>query len=179
MSKERLKHTVIAPRTREEMEALVGEITTLKIQERTLKARLDAELTAVRESYEGHISDITEALAPKLARAHAWAEAHPEAFTGKSVEMLHGTIGWRLNTPSLKTLAGWTWDRVLEKLSAIAALAGYVRTKREVNKQALLADRDQIGADELRKIGVRVVQEEEFFVEPKITEADTRETLSA
>ena len=36
--------------------------------------------------------------------------------------------------------------------------------------QNLLSDREVIGPEKLREIGLRVVQEETFFVEPKLTE---------
>ena len=174
---ERIKLKITAPKTREEMEQLVGDICALKIRERELKAQMDAEIKRVRDGYEKQLGGLSEDIAAKMPRALAWAEANEEDF-GKlrSVEMLHGTIGWRTNTPSLKTRSGWTWDRVLERLLN-NGLVTYYRTKQEVNKQAILADRDELGADGLRELGVRVVQEDEFFVEPKLTVAEGREVL--
>jgi phage host-nuclease inhibitor protein Gam len=69
----------------------------------------------------------------------------------------------------LKTLPGWTFDRVLQTLKTAGAL-DYIRVKEEVHKQNLLSDRESIGPERLREIGLRVVQEETFFVEPKLTE---------
>lgn len=176
----RLKPVIVPPRTREEMESLVGDIAALKIIERADAAEMDAELHAVRERYETRMAENADKLTPLLLRAQAWAEAHPAEFGKlKSIEMLHGTIGWRVNTPSLKTLAGWTWDRVLEKLKSLRLHPGYVRTKEEVNKQALLADREKIGDDDLRQCGMRVVQEEDFYVEPRLTDTDKRETAGS
>lgn len=174
----RLKITTAAPKTREEMEVLVGDIAALKIKERRLHAEMDLALKQVRDQFSERLANTTEALAGKLPRALAWAEAHPDDFgQAKSIEMLHGIIGWRTNTPSLKTLAGWTWDRVLEKIRA-GSWVPYLRVKEEVNKQALIADRDILGPDVLKTLGVKVVQEDEFFVEPKLTEADKREVVA-
>lgn len=177
---DRIKLKTSAPRTREEMERLVGDICALKIEERELKAQMDAEIKSIKDNYQAQLAGLTESLAQKMPRALAWAEANAEDF-GKlrSVEMLHGTIGWRLNTPSLKTRPGWTWDRVLEVVKNLPRLAGYIRTKEEINKQALLADREQLGTEGLTAIGLRVVQDEEFFVDPKLTETETRETVGA
>lgn len=180
MSKARLKITTTAPRTREEMEALVGEITALKIRERALKAEMDAGLKAVREEFESRLSATTERIAAKIPCAMAWAEAHPDAFGSiKSIEMIHGTIGWRINTPSLRTLAGWTWDRVLEKLRTIPAFTVFIRVKTEVDKQAILSARENFLDGDLREMGVRIAQEEEFYVEPKITDTENRQAISA
>jgi len=170
MSKTRLKPVINPPRSREEMESLVGDIAALEITLRAHAAAMDAELQGVRERYEPMIAACAEQITPLILRARAWAEEHPAEFgKHKSIEMIHGTIGWRVNTPSLKTLAGWTWDRVLEAVKKCAP--SYVRTKEDVNKQAILNDREMLGQD-LKQLGVRVVQEEDFFVDPKLT--DTR-----
>lgn len=176
---DRIKLKTAAPRTREEMEQLVGDIAALKIEERRLKAEMDAKLKALKDDYLKQLAGITDSLAPKMGRALAWAEANPEDFDKRrSIEMLHGVIGWRMNTPSLKTLSGWTWERVLEVMGKLPGMFAYIRTKQEVNRQALVADRDQVGTDGFRAIGLRVIQEEEFFVDPKLTEAEKREVAS-
>ena len=176
----RIKLKTPAPKTREEMETLVGDIALLKLRDAELKTAMDRELKQIKDRYIDNLTLINDKLTALMPRALAWAEAHPDDFgKAKSLEMLHGIIGWRTNTPSLKTLSGWTWDRVLEKLKTLPLMLQYIRTKEEVNKQALLGDRDGIGPDGLRNVGLRVVQEDEFFVEPKLTETDKRETVPA
>ena len=97
----------------------------------------------------------------------------------KSLETPQGSLGWRIGNATLKTLSGFTWDRVLERLQALPKFAGYIRQKLEVNKQAILVDREQIPPEELRSVGVKIVQEELFFVEPNIEEIENRQTSSA
>lgn len=176
---QRIKLKTAAPKTREEMEQLVGEIAAMKIEERRLKALLDEHINGLKDSYLPQISRCNEVVAARMPAALAWAEAHPEDFGRlRSIEILHGTIGWRTNTPSLKTLSGWTWDRVLDVVKKLPALTGYIRTREEMNRQALLNDRDALGTDGLRALGLKVVQEDEFYVEPKLTETATREVAS-
>ena len=176
----RIKQKQVIPKTREELELLVGEIAALKLREAAANAAMDGKLKAVKDSYLPIFTEVTERLAVLVPQAAAWAEANPDAFgRAKSLDLLHAVIGWRTNTPSLKPLSGWTWARVLEKLKGLPLLASYIRVKEEPNKQALIADRDVIGADTLRSVGLRVVQDEEFFVEPKLTEAINRETHAA
>jgi phage host-nuclease inhibitor protein Gam len=67
--------------------------------------------------------------------------------------------------PTLKTLKGWTWALVLERIGALR-LTQYIRTKSEPDKEKLLADREKLG-DRLTEVGVQVVQAETFFVDPK------------
>ena len=167
--------------TREECEGLVGDICQLKAQECAIKAEMDARLADVRGPYEIQLSAIQEKVAALLPVVRAWADANPEAFgKRKSLDLLQGTIGWRTGNPCLKTLRGWTWDRVLEHLRSIAALQ-FVRTKAEVNKERILADVSvgslQVG--ELTQMGVRVEQAETFYVEPLLTATEHVEKLPA
>jgi phage host-nuclease inhibitor protein Gam len=155
---------------REALESLIGEIAAIKNHQRLLTAAMDAQIQSVRALFEGELAAQSESLEEKIAHARAWSEANPQEFgDGRSIQTVHGIIGWRMGGPSLRTLAGWTWDRVKENLIAVQAVE-YIRVKEEVNKQNLLADRDAIGAEKLREFGMRVVQEESFFVEPKLTE---------
>ena len=45
--------------------------------------------------------------------------------------------------------------------------ARYVRIKEEIDKDRLLADRETLGKDKMASMGVEVVQDESFFVDPK------------
>ena len=94
-------------------------------------------------------------------------ENRDELFTKrKSLETTHGTIGFRTGTPKLKTLKGFTWNAVVNMLKEF--LPGYVRTSEEANKEKLLADRESEEVVALfPKVGITVVQDETFFVEPK------------
>ncbi len=170
MKTNRIKSTQPVLRTREAMESLIGEIAALKNQQRLLTAAMDEQIQAVRGQYEAQLAAQNEALDQKMALARGWSEANPHEFgASRSIETVHGVVGWRTGQPALKTLPGWTFDRVLQTLKSMGAL-GYIRVKEEVHKQNLLSDRDALGAEKLREIGLRVVQEETFFVEPKLTE---------
>ena len=174
----RIKAKAPTLKTREEMEALVGDIARLKTFQQQTTAMMDQRITEVRSEYEAQLGDAEADLAPMVESVRLWAEANPEAFgKHKSLDLLHGVIGWRIGNPTIKTLSGWTWDRVLEKLKSATAYAGFVRTKDEVDKASILAQRDALLPEDLRHMGVRVVQEEPFFVEPKLTEVAT--TLAA
>lgn len=82
------------------------------------------------------------------------------------MESAHGVFGFRIGTPKLKNLKGFTWAAVTNLCKEY--LPSYIRTSEELDKQGLLADRDNEDvAGMFPKIGVQVVQEESFFVEPK------------
>ncbi len=162
--------------SREEMESLVGEITVLKTREQKLTAEMNRRVTEIRQNYETELGSIGEKIEDLMTVARDWADQNLAEFgKAKSIPMTHGVVGWKIGNPTLKTISGFTWDRVLEKLRDGGLRFGaYVRTKFEVNKEQLLADRDSYTEAELKKVGVRVVQDERFFVEPKIETVETR-----
>lgn len=167
---ERIKKTkrVEAPASREEMERLVGEICERSINADSLRAAMDAELMGVRERYEPEIGRLSAAIDERMDRAILWASEHTEEFAArKSIVMVHGTVGYRTGMPTLKTLKGWTWAKVLAVLAR--AFPEFVRVKQEIDKAGILAA--ALSPDELAKVGVRKVQEETFYVEPLKTEA--------
>lgn len=170
MSRLKTKPTAIITRT--EAEEVCGQIARDMNDRRRLSAEMDAELKAVRDRYQARITALGKSMEGQLARLQDWAESNPTEFVGKrSIEMMHGRVGWRLGQPQLKPLSGTTWARVLE---IIGEDTRFLRMKPEVNKEALIAARDEIGAEGLRALGVKVVQEEDFFVEPKLTDTETR-----
>lgn len=166
MSRIRLTRSIVSSRA--DAEKLLGEISRDTADLNALKAQLDQELTAVRQKYEGRIDGFTKQIEQKSGLLQQWAESAPEEFGAKkSIDFLHGRIGFRTGNPALKTLSGWTFKRVLEVIDRT-----FVRTKEELDKELVLAShaRGELDDKGLRGVGLRVVQDEAFFVEPKLEE---------
>lgn len=163
----RVKQTGPALQTRDEMEWVVGEICALTIKSDALVVQMDEYIQEVRERYQTDLTAIKEKLPPLMALAQDWAEANPSAFgQNKSIEMTHGTVGFRTGMPTVKTLAGWTWAKVLVAVKSLR-LVSYIRTYEEIDKDAIIADRKTILQETLRQMGLRIKQEESFFVDSK------------
>jgi phage host-nuclease inhibitor protein Gam len=174
----RIKQVGPAIKTREEMEGLVGRIAALTIERDELKAQMDGYILEVRERYDNQLGGIGKKLDELMALAQDWAEGNPEAFgAAKSIDMTHGTVGFRTGMPKLKTVAGYTWDLVKERILHLSA--PYTRTEVSVNKEQLLADRETLGESGLRRLGVKVVQDESFFVDPKREKVEAAKQTAA
>jgi phage host-nuclease inhibitor protein Gam len=174
MSKSRIKSPVETIRTRAEADQLVGDIATLKAQEQQITGELNEKITALRREYDLQLMQIAVDLEARTATLQDWSDRNVAEFGArKSIAFTHGEVGWRTGNPALKPLTGWTWDRVLEKLREGGWFAKYLRVKQEVNKELILADRGELG-ESLKSIGVRVVQAETFYIEPKIESPETR-----
>ncbi len=158
-------------------------------------AKADAQIQKINADIELQCAKIREKRADELTRLDAEREQafdtlqayatenQAELFTKKkSLEMAHGTIGFRTGTPKLKTLKGFTWASALQLVKEF--LPGYVRQTEEIAKDKLLADRDSdvmvtcdpLGPgkpmrEQMAKCGIAVTQDETFYVEPKKEEA--------
>ena len=162
--KKRLKLSAPPIKNRDEMERLVGEIRELTIRRDVETLQRDQERAALDEKYEKPLAEIAEQLDAKMVLAQDWAEHNPAEFgTRKSIDFLNGQVGFRTGQPKLARRSGWTWETI--KGAVARLLPDYIRTKTEVDKERILADREML-APMLREIGVQVDQDESFFVEP-------------
>ena len=157
-------------KTREDVELCMGALAELTIKRMGIEATLNDELKAVRDRYQEELANVGEDADAEFRLLKEWAEAHPEEFKDrKSMELTHGALGFRTGTPAVRFLKGWTETMVLAVLDMAAELRErYVRVVVEINKQALIEDREGLGADKLNAFGLKITQSETFFVEPKI-----------
>lgn len=168
MAKTREKKTVYSGVKQEEMELAFADYARADARIQKINATMDIEMTRIREKYQDELSKLAEAKEKSFDIMQAYAlENRDELFSKrKSLETTHGTMGFRTGTPKLKTLKGFTWGAVVNMLKEF--LPGYVRTSEEANKEKLLADRESEEVTALfPKVGITVVQEETFYVEPK------------
>jgi phage host-nuclease inhibitor protein Gam len=155
-------------RTREELDTVLGEYAATAIARGQLSLAMDERLNLVRKDYEERLAELDDSLQSLFEDMEAWAALNPAAFADKrSIDLVHGTLGFRTGNPALKTIKGCKWEHVLDMLKC-NKLAKYVRTVEEPNKDALLADREAIGAEKLAALGMRVEQAERFYADPKL-----------
>lgn len=164
----REKKTVHTGVTTEQMEAAFSEYAIADAKLQKINATIDVKMTSIREQYANEISKLEETREKSFDVMQAFAMENKEDLFNKkkSMESVHGIIGFRMGTPKLKTLKGFTWSAVTNLLKEF--LPGYVRIYEEPAKDKLLADRDcEEVAALFPKVGVAVTQDETFFVEPK------------
>ena len=166
MSK-RTKNTIAPIQTREEAEALIGDLSRKIIERDAWLAEMDSQLLEIRTRYEKAFAEADTAIKIMLLQAQDWAEHNKPLFDPKkSLDMLHAVVGFRTGMPKLITLKGWTWKKVLANLVEKGIMA-YVRSTDEIDKETLLNMRELMSDKDREAIGVKVDQEESFFVEPK------------
>lgn len=166
MNKKQLNQIAKTVFTREQAEESMRllAIETYKLDAE--QAALNKELAAVRMKHEAEITAFQETIDLLEAQIRSWADKSPDSFSKKkSVDMVHGTCGYRMSPPSIKTIPGVTWEKVTAILNS--KRPDFIRTVKEVDKEALLAARSIMKPDDFAVLGLRIHQPEEFYVDPK------------
>ena len=164
----RQKKTVISGVTREAADVAFATFAKADASINKIQAEIELQCAKIREKRQADLTRLTAERDAAFETLQSFAtENQTELFAKKkSLEMAPGVIGFRTGTPKLKTLKGFTWASVMNMLKEF--LPGYVRTIEEPAKDKLLADRDDEETAALfPKVGIAVVQDETFFVEPK------------
>lgn len=152
--------------TREEAENAMRDLCIASCQLDAKTAEMNERLAFVRGEFESDISAIQETAELLKAKVLAWANKNPQEFAKKkSVEMVHGVVGYRTAPPSVRLVRGVTWDKAVALLET--SHPELVRVKKEADKEGLIASRAIIGEDGLRGLGILIEQAEKPFVEVK------------
>lgn len=177
----RVKKTIITGVTREAADEAFGVYAKADAESAKITADIELQCARIREKYASRLAELEALKTGAFDTLQSFAtENQAELFAKKkSLDMAHGTIGFRTGTPKLKTLKGFTWAAALQLVKEY--LPGYVRLTEEIAKDKLLADRatdieDGSGktvslASEMNRCGIGVAQDETFYVEPKKEEA--------
>lgn len=176
----RQKKTIITGVSKETAEEAFATYAKADAERAKIQAEIELKCAQIREKHQDRLSQLQTTQDEAFDTLQAYAtENQVELFSKKkSLEMVHGTIGFRTGTPKLKTLKGFTWASALQLVKRL--LPSYIRSTEEIAKDRLLAERDSdvikpgdpLGPGvPLREVmidcGIAVTQDETFFVEPK------------
>jgi phage host-nuclease inhibitor protein Gam len=135
---------------------------------------MNDEIAAIKQRYETAVNPIRDEVTSLTDGIATWASAHRAALTGdgrtKTADLGTGRISWRRRPPrvSIRNV-----DAVLQKLKSLG-LHKFIRTKEEINKEAMQAEPEAARGI----VGVTIGSAgEDFIVEP--FEADLQSTTAA
>jgi phage host-nuclease inhibitor protein Gam len=157
--------------SRESLDAVVAEVATLKLQYAAAKAALELEIASVQERRQQHLLALGKQIESREAGVFIYCQQHrSELFPDKkSIDLLLATVGYRTEPPSVEKCSKKdNWSAIAKRLEALDWGAPYITTPDpEVDKKALLADRDRLTAEQLSQAGIRFEQDEFFYITPK------------
>ena len=180
----RQKKTIITGVSREAADEAFATYAKSDAQIQKINAEIELQCAKIREKYADKLATLGDERDKAFDVLQSFAtENQAELFTKKkSLDMAHGTIGFRTGTPKLKTLKGFTWASALQLAKKFLPMT-YIRQTEEIAKDRLLADREleevevydtptgdprSVAMKEaMAVVGIQVVQDETFYVEPK------------
>ena len=155
----------------EGLEAAIAGVVRKRILHTQAVASKEAEAAELEQRYQRTISNLLQEIAESEAGIQFYCLAHRAALfsSKKSRETNLAEFGfeltpWRVETSSKKI----KWKDVVARLLRLAWGLAYVRAPDpQVDKQALLSDRDKFSAEHLTSAGIQFCQDEQFFIRPK------------
>lgn len=166
------KQTVTPPLNLAEAERVMQEYASADAKREKINATMDEAITKIRAKHADELQELNNTISACFDKMQIFAETKPELFEKKkSFETSHGIIGFRTGTPKLKALKGYTLKAALTLLQKANAKE-YIRTKIEMAKDILIANRNQPECKTLMAdVGLEVVQDDTFYIELKKEEA--------
>jgi phage host-nuclease inhibitor protein Gam len=168
---ERVKKQVTAVKIPADTNEASRDLLELGLHQRErvrIQAAMNDEISKIKARYEEQAQPHNEAIARLLDGLHLFAEQNKEALlTGKlkTIQLTTGTIGWRTGTPKV-SIKGV--DSVMERIKAMNLDNLFIRTKEEINKEAMLENRDAA----MSIPGVTITQQESFWAKPYETQLE-------
>jgi phage host-nuclease inhibitor protein Gam len=164
MAKARLKAPA-APRGLQSREEVTLAILTIgrATRERTrIEAAMNDRIAAIKAQAEAEAEIWSRVIKQHVVDVQLWCEAHRDELTGngrtKTANLGSGEVAWRMSPKKV----------VLKGMEAVIALLRerglprFIRTKEEVNKEAILLEPEAVRG----LPGIKIEQAEEFVITP-------------
>ncbi|MGE4334563.1 MAG: host-nuclease inhibitor Gam family protein [Pigmentiphaga sp.] len=157
------------PQDRQEAVNMIAGIGAAQREREMLKMEMDEQITALREKYDAVMAPFVETIKTLSQGVHVWAEAHRDELTQggkvKTANLMTGEVRWRTTPPSVKAVRV---KEAIEELKARHLAERFIRTKEEINKEAILADPAAVEGMKWLSIS----QSEDFVIVPFETDLE-------
>ncbi len=141
-TKTRVKATATnVPQTREEAQTWIKQLGDAQRELGVVSAKMNDELAEITDTYKPQINALQDKAKELQKGIQTWCEAHRAELTDsktKTANLVTGEVSWRQRPPSV-TIRGK--DAVLDSLRSLG-LMQFIRTKEEINKDAMLNEPD-------------------------------------
>lgn len=150
------------PQKIEEVVESIAEIGRRQRERIRIETQMNDELAAIRQKFEAEAAPEAAAIAALSKGVAVWCEANRQAITDngktKTVPLPSGEVRWRTCPPSVGLYGAEEVIKMLKKFG----LNDMVRTKEEVNKEAILRNPDAVKGIK----GITIKNKEEFVIVP-------------
>ena len=156
----KLQAEAYVPQTLDDVAADIRRIGDLNRQITRYQTELNDRIAEITATYQPLLDELREQIKPLQAGVQVWCEANRHDLTRggrvKTANFTTGEVQWRQRPPSVSVRGV---DAVLSVLAELG-LSRFIRTKQEVNKDAILAEPEAVRG----VAGISVVTGVEDFV---------------
>jgi phage host-nuclease inhibitor protein Gam len=139
---------------------------------KAIEAEIEIEKQSLVKKYGAKLLVLNQDRDDAVDALQAFAEHHRDELftTKKSMDLSHGIIGFRKGTPKVdKDKKAKSWEEIIAEVKLIDEI--FIRKSEEVDKEQIIAHRDDDEVmEKFEAIGIRVKQDDNFFVEAKVEE---------
>ncbi len=178
MSKKKSKKIVVHVNPIETPEGLtvtVNRFVELSTELARRRAKADQAIAEINAEFEAANAERMAEVEALASAAHIYCEANPAVLDrGRSREMANAIVGFRTNPPKVDKVASKdTFEAIARRMQAQVWAQPFLKiAEPEINKELLLSERENLKADELAAVGLKIVQGETFFITPKAESAE-------
>ncbi|WP_439258283.1 host-nuclease inhibitor Gam family protein [Lonepinella sp. BR2271] len=149
--------------SREEVEIAIKQLGDKQRELQRLTTAQNDEIAVITERYAEPLQALKGEIGDQQQAIQAWCESHRDELTlngkQKTGYFNTGEVQWRTNPPSVRITKA---DQVVENLKTLGMLE-FIRTKEEINKDAILLDPEK--AKTVNGISIKSGVEE-FVIKP-------------
>lgn len=157
--------------SRQALEAVVADVVKLKLEHAQATAAMETEIAAVQKRHQESLLALARQIESREAGVQVYCTRNrADLFTDKkSIDMLLATVGFEITPPRVeKANSKDTFPKIALRLVNLDWGDAYVRYgDPEVNREKILADRTILTPEQLREAGLKIEQDENFFIRPK------------
>lgn len=172
MSKKSKKPVVVVPAVSsiDGLNVAVNRYVEISTDLARRRAKVDLECARLLAEFEADNAERMATADALVAAAHVYCATHPDALDkGKSREFANAVVGFRTNPPKVeKRLTKDTFEAIARRMEAQPWAAPFITVPApQINKELLLSERANLKDEDLAAVGLRIVQDETFFIRPK------------
>jgi phage host-nuclease inhibitor protein Gam len=168
--------------SRQGLDSVVADVVRLKLEHKEATAAMEKEIAEVQKQHQENLLSLAGQIEARESGAFHYCSANRAALfpEKKSLDLLLAEIGFELTPPRVeKVRSKDTLGAIATRLLALVWGSKYVRQPApEVNKEQILQDRAELG-DKLAQAGLKIEQDENFFIRPKSQVAEQTVKVAA
>lgn len=162
--------TIAARVTLEQAQEASAQFAQAASRLHMIEAEMNERINKIRNEYYEEIVRLNEEKARQSSVLETYAVEQKDNWgRKKSVELFHSVIGFRTGSPKVVKDKKFSWEAITELVKE--QFPSFIRTHAELDKEAIIALREDAVFQKLKKVCyLDVVQSEAFYVETKAEE---------